>query len=38
VIDAGGNWIRIPAANAEPDANNVPPGKLAKILQNAVVT
>ena len=37
VIDPGGNWIRIMAAKAEPDATEAPPSRLAKSLQSAVV-
>lgn len=37
VVDPGGNWIRIMAAKAEPDATEAVPSKLAKSLQNAVV-
>ncbi len=37
VIDPGGNWIRIFAANAERDEHDPPPGRLGAILQNAVV-
>ena len=37
VIDPGGNWIRINAAKAEPDASEAAPSRLAKSLQSAVV-
>ena len=37
VIDPGGNWIRIMAAKAEPDATQAAPSRLAKSLQSAVV-
>ena len=37
VIDPGGNWIRIMAAKAEPDATEAAPSKLARSLQSAVV-
>ena len=37
VIDPGGNWIRINAANAEPDPTEAAPSRLAKSLQGAVV-
>jgi hypothetical protein len=37
VVDPGGNWIRITAATAEPDATDSMPSKLAKSLQSAVV-
>jgi hypothetical protein len=37
VIDPGGNWIRITAATVDPDEPEAPSGKLAAILQNAVV-
>jgi catechol 2,3-dioxygenase-like lactoylglutathione lyase family enzyme len=37
VIDPGGNWIRIMAAKADPDATETAPTSLAKTLQNAVV-
>jgi len=37
VIDPGGNWIRIMAAKAEPDATEAVPSRLAKSLQSAVV-
>ena len=37
VIDPGGNWIRIMAAKAEPDATEPEPGKLAKSLASAIV-
>ena len=37
VIDPGGNWIRIMAAKAEPDATEAVQSKLAKSLASAIV-